>query len=305
MKADAVLALSEVSLAAVPTAGPTLDTVPAPAAAPAVAPSAMHRRLPRRWGEPLSGLHRFALGAAAWVAFIALWQLAATYWAPGSLFPTPVQVVAALWRLFAEHEFAADVGASVVRIVVSFSLAIVLALPLGLLMGASMRLDAFFNPLLGAFRYLPAPAFIPLLLMWLGTGEAQKLSLLLLGVIFFLVIMVADVTRNLPREFVEVARTLGATRGRVLWRVILRGGMPGYVDTGRQMLAVSWTYLVIAEIVAATDGIGAMMMRAKRFVHVDDIMAGILVIGILGLVFDTLFRVAHRLLFPYVQSNRN
>lgn len=258
-------------------------------------------------GRPQQGISRplrWMLGALAWLLFLVTWQIGATRWAPGQLFPSPVQVGLALWRLFSEHQFAADVLASVVRIFSSFALAMAVALPLGLLMGASLRIDAFFNPLLGAFRYLPAPAFIPLLLMWLGTGEAQKIALLLLGVVFFLVIMIADVTRQVPRELLEVAKTLGAGPSRVLWRVVLRHSLPGYVDTCRQMLAVSWTYLVIAEIVAATDGIGAMMMRAKRFVHVDDIMAGILVIGVLGLVFDALFRALHRLLFPYLQIHR-
>ncbi|MGB1203713.1 MAG: ABC transporter permease subunit, partial [Alloalcanivorax venustensis] len=88
----------------------------------------------------------------------------------------------------------------------------------------------------------------------------------------------------------------------VLWTVVFRHSLPGYLDTCRQMLAVSWTYLVIAEIVAATDGIGAMMMRAKRFVHVDDIMAGIVTIGLLGLALDALFRVLHRWWFPYLRG---
>jgi len=122
---------------------------------------------------------------------------------------------------------------------------------------------------------------------------------------FFLVIMIADVTRQVPAEFVETAKTLGGRNRIILWTVILRHSLPGYVDTCRQMLAVSWTYLVIAEIVAATDGIGAMMMRAKRFVHVDDIMAGILVIGLLGLAFDTVFRYLHRYWFPYLKSNHH
>jgi len=253
---------------------------------------------------PAGRVERLLLGTTAWVLFVLGWHLAATSGlAPESLFPGPVQVTEALWKLFVEHHFAADVWASIQRIFASFALAIVIALPLGLLMGAFPRVDALLNPLLGSFRYLPAPAFIPLLLMWLGTGESQKLALLLIGVVFFLVIMIADVTRQVPREFIETAKTLGGGERTIVWTVILRQSLPGYVDTCRQMLAVSWTYLVIAEIVAATDGIGAMMMRAKRFVHVDDIMAGILVIGILGLVFDTAFRFLHRFWFPYLQSN--
>jgi NitT/TauT family transport system permease protein len=259
-------------------------------------------RLDRR--RPAGRVERLLLGGVAWVLFVLGWHLAATSGlAPEALFPGPVQVTEALWKLFAEHRFAADVWASIQRIFASFSLAVAIALPLGLLMGAFPRIDALLNPLLGSFRYLPAPAFIPLLLMWLGTGESQKLALLLIGVVFFLVIMIADVTRQVPKEFVETAKTLGGNERVIVWTVILRQSLPGYVDTCRQMLAVSWTYLVIAEIVAATDGIGAMMMRAKRFVHVDDIMAGILVIGILGLAFDAAFRFLHRFWFPYLQSN--
>jgi NitT/TauT family transport system permease protein len=259
-------------------------------------------RLDRRL--PAGRVERLILGGVAWVLFVLGWHLAATAGlAPEALFPGPVQVTEALWKLFAEHRFAADVWASIQRIFVSFTLAAAIALPLGLLMGAFPRIDALLNPLLGSFRYLPAPAFIPLLLMWLGTGESQKLALLVIGVVFFLVIMIADVTRQVPKEFIETAKTLGGGERVIVWTVILRQSLPGYVDTCRQMLAVSWTYLVIAEIVAATDGIGAMMMRAKRFVHVDDIMAGILVIGLLGLAFDAAFRFLHRFWFPYLQSN--
>ncbi len=255
---------------------------------------------------PAGRTERLILGAVAWVLFVVGWHVAANSGlAPERLFPGPVQVVEALWRLFAQHQFAADVWASIVRIFASFALAVAIALPLGLLMGAFPRFDALLNPLLGSFRYLPAPAFIPLLLMWLGTGESQKLALLLIGVVFFLVIMIADVTRQVPAEFIETAKTLGGGHRSILWTVILRQSLPGYVDTCRQMLAVSWTYLVIAEIVAATDGIGAMMMRAKRFVHVDDIMAGILIIGLLGLAFDAAFRFLHRRWFPYLQPNHS
>ena len=120
--------------------------------------------------------------------------------------------------------------------------------------------------------------------------------------VFFLAIMLADVTRQVPAAFIETAKTLGGGRRVVLWTVVFRHSLPGYLDTCRQMLAVSWTYLVIAEIVAATDGIGAMMMRAKRFVHVDDIMAGIVTIGLLGLAFDALFRLVYRWRFPYLRG---
>ncbi|TVP57463.1 MAG: ABC transporter permease [Halomonadaceae bacterium] len=211
-------------------------------------------------------------------------------------------MISALYTLFAEQSFHLDVWSSLRRILISFSLAVLVALPLGLLMGAFPRVEAFFNPLVSPFRYLPAPAFIPLLLMWMGADEGQKIGLLFLGVIWFLTTLIMDTVKSVRMELIETALTLGASRRQVLSSVLLRAAAPGIVDTCRQMLAVSWTYLVIAEIVATTDGIGAMMMRARRFVNVDDIMAGIVIIGLLGLILDMLFRGLHWWWFPHLRK---
>lgn len=274
---------------------------------PAVSRNIKRRRKPwLDYGQNLQWKSRLLIGLSGWMVFLLGWYLAANVdLAPERLFPSPEVVMSSLWNLFAEENFGSDVLSSIRRIAVSFSLAVMVALPLGMLMGSFAKIDALLNPLLGAFRYLPAPAFIPLLLMWLGTGDAQKITLLMIGVVFFLVIMLADVTRQVPSDFIETAKTLGGSRKAIMWTVVLRQSLPGYVDTCRQMLAVSWTYLVIAEIVAASDGIGAMMMRAKRFVHVDDIMAGIVTIGCLGLLFDTAFRLLYRVCFPYLKKHAN
>ncbi|MFU8813995.1 MAG: ABC transporter permease [Pseudomonadales bacterium] len=258
----------------------------------------------RRWFEfkrPVSVAAKVALGVAAWLLFLLGWHLAATSGVANPLFPSPAGVVEALWSLFAERGFHTDVLASLRRILISFALAAAIAVPLGVLMGAFPVVESSFNPLVSAFRYLPAPAFIPLLLMWLGTGDNQKIALLMLGVIWFLVTLVCDTVKQVSVDFIETSKTLGGSRRTVLWTVVVPSSLPGIVDVCRQMLAVSWTYLVIAEIVAATDGIGAMMMRARRFVHVEDIMAGILVIGMLGLLCDLAFRGLHWLLFPYLR----
>lgn len=273
-----------------------------------LAPSAERSPLPparqRVWldfGQQLTPTTRICLGLSAWILFLVGWHVLATSGlANKALLPSPLQVVSALHSLFTEHGFASDVGQSVKRIFVSFAIALLIALPLGMLMGAFAPIEAFLNALVSPFRYLPAPSFVPLLLMWLGTGDGQKIALLVLGVVFFLITLLMDNTRAVSRDLIECSRTLGANRLKVLKHVILPAALPGYVDTARQMLAVSWTYLVIAEIVAASDGIGAMMMRAKRFVQVDDIMAGILTIGILGLLTDIAFRFFHRLCFRYL-----
>lgn len=267
-------------------------------------PSGTPRR--RRIFEFMSDIPKgwsIGLGLAVWVLFFAAWQLAV--WlevTPAILFPGPVKVMQALRVLFVEEGFIRDVGISVGRVMISFALACAVAVPLGILMGTFRAVEAFFSPLVSAWRYLPAPSFIPLLLMWFGAGETQKLALLFIGVIWFLITLIADHTKAISADLIRTSVTLGASRPQVLHTVVIPAAMPNVVIAMRQMLAVSWTYLVIAEITAADAGIGAMMMRAKRFLHVDQIMAGILVIGVLGLFFDYMLRLLHRVAFPYLEE---
>ena len=101
--------------------------------------------------------------------------------------------------------------------------------------------------------------------MWFGTGDGQKIALLFIGVIWFLITIIMDHVKSVRTELIETSMTLGGSRWQILWTVVIPASMPNIMMAMRQMLAVSWTYLVIAEIVAATTGIGAMMMRAKRF----------------------------------------
>ncbi len=262
-------------------------------------------RYRRRWFEflaPLSRTWTVILGTAIWIIFFGLWETAVHMgWVNPLLVPSPIQVLGTLYELFAERSFLSDVGISIARILGSFLVACLIAIPLGILMGSFKAVEAFFNPFVSAWRYLPAPAFIPILLMWFGTGEEPKLALLFLGVIFFLITLIMDHTAQVRTELIETAMTLGGSRAQILWTVIVPAVLPSIVVSMRQMLAIAWTYLVIAEIVASTTGIGAMMMRARRFLHTDDIMAGILTIGVLGLLFDIGFRWLYRLLFPYLQ----
>ncbi len=261
----------------------------------------------QRWFEykkPIPWKWILSLGIAVWVIFFALWEIAvALGWVTELLVPTPQKVIAALYEQIVHKGFAVDILISIYRIILSFAAACTIAIPLGILMGSFRAAESFFNPFVMAWRYLPAPSFIPILLMWFGTGDAPKLALLFIGVVFFLITMVMDYTKSVGNELLETAMTLGGNRWQILWTVIVPAVMPNIVVAMRQMLAVSWTYLVIAEIVASSTGIGAMMMRAKRFLHTDHIMAGIVVIGVLGLAFDFLFKKAHRLLFPYIAED--
>lgn len=254
----------------------------------------------------LKGTHVLLLGALAWVLFFAAWYYLVYVGAvPAILLPAPNKIIESSLDMFAEESFAGDVWASVARIFLSFALSSLIAIPLGIAMGSLKVFEAFFNPFVSAWRYLPAAAFVPILLMWLGTGELPKLALLILGVIFFQITIVMDMTKSIPTPLLETAMTLGATRWQILSRIIVPWMLPNIVSALRQTIAIGWTYLVIAEIIASTNGIGAMMMRAQRFVHTDKIMVGIVTIGILGLLTDLAFQWLHRALFPHLKVTKS
>ena len=255
----------------------------------------------------LSGRATTLLGLAGALGFFAIWEVGHYLTSEDSrrFLPSPQQVLGALWTLLAEKDFVFDIAKSCYRIFVSFLAACAVAVPLGITMGCFPRLRALLNPTISAFRYLPAASFIPLLLVWFGPTDTQKMALLVLGVIFFLVALVLDNTKAVQLELIEAALTMGASRRRVVMDVVVPAVAPSVVDSMRNMIAVGWTYLVIAEIVAASDGIGAVMMRAGRFLKVDIIMAGILTSGILGVLTDLLVRAAARYPFPWNRERRN
>lgn len=248
----------------------------------------------------------FLLGALGCLLFIAAWEVAhyATPETSRKFMPPVFDVVQALYNLFAKGNFLQDVMVSCYRVFASFLMASLVAVPLGIVMGCFGNMKALLNPILSAWRYLPAASFIPLLLVWFGPTDSAKLALLFLGVTFFLVTLVLDNTLAVPKEFVEASLTMGASRRQVVSGVVVPAAMPAIFDSMRNMIAVGWTYLVIAEIVGAQDGIGAVMMRAGRFLNVDIIMACILMIGILGVLTDVLFRIAQRFLFPWSIERR-
>jgi NitT/TauT family transport system permease protein len=247
------------------------------------------------------------LGVAGFVAIIAGWTVLAilTYnpdvSATVQLVPRPDIVVVA-WIDMVEHlGFLADVAWSTFRIVAGFALAALVAVPLGLLMGSFEIVRAFFQPPINAIRYMPASAFIPLLILTQGLGETEKLTVIWIGVFFQLVLMVMDIAHRVPSEMLNVAYTLGASRWTVFRKVFLPATFPEVVDALRITMGWAWTYLIVAELVAAQAGIGNFILVAERFFRADRIIAAILTIGVLGLITDFLFALYHRWAFPYVE----
>ena len=254
----------------------------------------------------VSGRQGFILGLLGLVSLFTIWQIG--HWLTPELqrkfLPGVDEVVGKIIYLLLNKGFLGDIAVSLYRIYLSFLVACAVAIPLGLLMGCFVKVRALVNPTVGGLRYLPAASFVPLLLVYLGPTDTAKMALLFLGCVFFLIALILDNVLAVPKEFIESAQTMGASRSHMVLKVALRSAAPQILDSMRNMIAVSWTYLVIAEIVAATDGIGAVMMRGAKFLHIDIIMAGILTIGVLGVLTDMLFRFASRLLFPYVYARK-
>lgn len=251
--------------------------------------------------------HRMVvLGIVGAIGFFGIWEAGHHLVSDSAkrFLPGVEDVVDRLVYLFAEKDFIYDVLISCFRIFASFLAASAVAVPVGVLMGCFANLRALVNPTVSGARYLPAASFIPLLLVWFGPTDLAKMALLFIGVIFFLIALILDNTEAVQKELIEAALTMGASRRRVVLGVVLPAAAPAILDSMRNMIAVGWTYLVIAEIVGAQDGIGAVMMRAGRFLHVDTIMAGIFMIGILGVLTDVLFRCIAAVAFPWNRARR-
>jgi NitT/TauT family transport system permease protein len=171
--------------------------------------------------------------------------------------------------------------------------------PLGIVMGAYKPIEAFFEPFISFARYLPASGFIPLLILWAGIGEAEKLAVIFIGSFFQLVLMVAVTVGSTRRDLVEAAYTLGARASGIVRRVLLPSSAPVIAETLRLVLGWAWTYVIVAELIGAGSGIGHMITDSQALLDTGQIIFGIVVIGVIGLVTDYLFKTLNQRLFPW------
>jgi NitT/TauT family transport system permease protein len=252
--------------------------------------------------EPIPRAVALGLALSSFVVVIGMWAILSYGGFVRELFlPSPGKVARSAYTMFADEGFAHDVWASFYRIGLGFLVSAAIAIPLGIAIGSFRAIQAFFEPLIAAVRYMPASAFIPLLILWFGIANTEKIAVIYIGVFFPLTLMVADVSANIPKELLNIAYTLGASRWQVFRRVLLPASWPGVVDNLRIGMGWAWTYLIVAELVAASTGIGHVILTASRFLQTEHIIAGILTIGALGLLTDAFFRWLYRTLFPYAE----
>ncbi len=252
--------------------------------------------------EPVNPRTRVLLGLSFFVLFFALWAVVTFGGMVSKTFlADPVMMVRSGYDLLVNQGFIKDIGMTVWRVLGGFLIAAALALPLGVLMGAYKGIEAFFEPFVSFARYLPASAFIPLLILWAGIGEAQKLSVIFIGSFFQLVLMIAVSVGNTRRDLVEAAYTLGANDKGIVTRVLLPSSAPEIAEILRMVLGWAWTYVIVAELIGASSGIGHMITDSQALLATDQIIFGIIVIGVIGLGSDFAFKAINRALFPWAK----
>jgi NitT/TauT family transport system permease protein len=250
--------------------------------------------------QPVGNTTRILLGISFFVLFFAAWAVATLGgYVPKIFLADPITMVKDGWLLLTKFGFAHDIAITIWRVVGGFVLAAIVAVPLGILMGAYKPIEAFFEPFVSFARYLPASAFVPLLILWAGIGEKQKLAVIFVGSVFQIVLMVAVAVGQTRRDLVEAAYTLGSGDGGVVRRVMIPMNAPEIAEILRLVLGWAWTYVIVAEFIGSSAGIGHMIIDSQALMATGQIIFGIIVIGIIGLISDFAFKLVNRWLFPW------
>jgi NitT/TauT family transport system permease protein len=264
---------------------------------------------------------KFWLGLLVPVIVLVLWQGAGELGLlKEKILPTPVAVLKR-WLEYAspqtpfssDHasylhwlfsgELPQDLLASTGRVFVGFFIGAILALPLGLLMGASKWVNAVFNPIVQVFRPIPPIAFIPLSILWFGLGDPPAYFLIALGAFFPILMNTISGVRTVDWIYLRAARNLGATGFVLFRRVILPAAMPQILTGCRVGMGVAFICVIVAEMIAVNSGLGYRILEAREFVWSDKIIAGMFSIGLLGLAIDSAMDAINRRLLRWQRTN--
>jgi NitT/TauT family transport system permease protein len=218
--------------------------------------------------------------------------------------PSPTAVLEAGGKMLQDGTLIPDILASSGRVLAAFLLAAVVGAPLGLLMGTFHSLAALFSPIVGTVRYMPVIAFVPLIVIWVGLGEDAKILMIILGIVLYNAIMIADAVKFIPNELLDAAYTLGAKRHEIFTKVIFPAALPSILDTFRVNIAGAWNFLVFAELIAAQNGLGFRIVQSQRYIQTDKVLFCIAVIGAIGLITDFVLNRLSIALTPWAEHNK-
>ncbi|CAM5192080.1 ABC transporter permease [Oligella ureolytica] len=233
----------------------------------------------------------FMISTISIVVFVGVWELATRFGLIDPIFlPSPSAVFERATRTLENGTLIANVLASTRRVMVGFLMSVVVSIPLGLVLGSSRRACAVFDPIISLLRPLPSMSWIPLSLLWFGITETQKYSIVFMGTIAPALLYVIDATRNVDKVLILAARNMGASRFQVMWHVILPASLSQIIIGFKIILGLAWTCVISAELIAAKEGLGFMIMNGKEFFQTDTVVLGMVMISLTVLVFDAVLR---------------
>jgi sulfonate transport system permease protein len=234
------------------------------------------------------------------VVVLAVWQyFSAIGVLKPMLLPSPLKIGNTLLSLTLSGELFRHLGISFLRVLEGFAIAALVGLPLGIAIGLSRLVDRLTDLLLQLMKPIPPIAWIPLSILWFGIGEGGKVFIIFLGGIFPILINTVDGIRQTDQRFVELARVLEVTRGRFILKVVLPGALPAIMTGLRVGLMVSWICVVAAELIAATSGLGYLIMDGRQLMQTDQVLVGMLTIGAMGKLLDVVLRAAENRLITW------
>lgn len=243
-------------------------------------------------------LGRVVLYVALPVIILAIWQGLSDFgFIKPMLLPPPSKVATTMWELLVSGALIKHLAISLLRVLEGFAIAVLVGLPLGIGIGLSRTLDRATDLIIQLIKPIPPIAWIPLAILWFGIGEGGKVFIIFLGAIFPVLVNTVDGIRQTDHRFVELARVLEVTRPRFIFRVVLPGALPSIMTGLRVGLMVAWICVVAAELIAATGGLGYLIMDARQLMQTDQVLVGMLSIGAMGKLLDVILKAAeHRLI---------
>jgi NitT/TauT family transport system permease protein len=260
-------------------------------------------RMPNSPASPAAApilLKRVAMLTAPWLVIVLIWYAVAySGLINPSLVPRPHEVAARFLELLTKGRLLTDMWMSTQRVFLGVACGILLAVPVGFMLGWYRGIRGFIDPLINFFRALPPIALIPLVIVYFGIGESAKIAILFYASFFAGVIVMYEGVAQISPIFIRVARTLGATDAEVFRKVVLPLAVPHILTALRVALGVAWATLVASELIAAQQGLGALIQNASSFFQLDIIYVGIICIGLIALVMDLLLRAASRRLVAW------
>jgi NitT/TauT family transport system permease protein len=230
-----------------------------------------------------------------------IWFLLASVTKP-FVIPSPIEVIKKLYQMLLYEKFIFDVGITFFRIIVGFSICIIIAVPLGILIGTYSKVNSIFTPVIIS-RYIPPSVFVALSLIWFGIGNSGKIFIVFIANFSYLMALVGDAVLHVPKNLIETGYTLGLKNREIIKSIIVPFSLPKIFESIRFMFGVSWVYVTLAEMVGANSGIGHVIIEAERYLQTSKVFAAIIVIGIIGFASDYAFKITYKKLFKWYKQN--